>query len=1791
MSSEINPNAIAVIGMAGRFPGADSVPALWRRLLAVEEGIRRLGDEPVPQGPGAEGHIVPAKGVLEDADRFDAAFFGFSAREADVLDPQHRVFLQEAWHALEDAGIDPAAGGGRIGCFAGASMNSYLLTNLTTRPDVVDLVGPYQVLLSSDKDFLATRTSHRLGLTGPSLTVQTACSTSLTAVHLATQSLLAGECDIALAGGVSISSPLEEGYRFVPGGILSADGHCRPFDAAAGGTVPGNGVGVVVLKRLADALDDGDRVDAVVLGTAVNNDGNDKVGYTAPSVNGQAEVIAEAIAVAQVDPASIGYVETHGTGTALGDPIEVTALNQALGGGRDASSATCALGALKSNIGHLDAAAGIASFIKAVLVVREGRVPGIAHFTEPHPALELERTPFTVSGETRPWVGPRGPRRAGVSAFGIGGTNVHVVLEEPPAAPTVAAPEAPSLLLLSGDAPDAVTRYGERLAGALTGEAPLERVSATLAGRRARPHRAAVVATDADSAVRRLASVPPAPAKARTDAGAVFLFPGQGAQYPGMGRDLHRTDRVFAETVDRCADLLTGVLGLDLRDLLLAGRSDEEAAAMLAQTRITQPALFTVEYALAKAWLARGVRPIGMIGHSVGELVAATLAGVFDPDAAVALVAERGRLVQAMPTGSMLAVRAAAAVVGQELPPALCVAAINAPDLCVVSGPADEIDAYARRAERRGWTTSALRTSHAFHSASMDAAAAAFARRVAQEALAAPELPYCSNLTGDWATPEQAMDPEYWGRHLRGTVRFEDCLTRVLADERAVLVELGPGDTLRSFASGHAALGAGRVLCGTLPHPKNPVRDDVTFLEGVGRAWAAGVPVEVAAPVGPPLSLPGYPFEAGRHWIEPGAATPSHEEPAAERPVEDRVAAPTWQRVVLGGAAAPATFDVEGDSPLARRLRGALPTDTDAAAPSTVVMIASRGEGPQDAASAVEALVTRVRQLAGRAAETSPIRIELITAGAHDVVGDEVIDPVATALACAAAVVGQEFDHLTCRALDLADDDPASGTLAALAGVLAHPQVPGPLAIRGTHAWRQDFETVPAGPARPLVRPDGAYLVTGGFGGVGLSAARELVDAGAPVVGLLGRRVPPAGSAWSELRGDPHWGRTAEELVLLSERATIVPLAADVTDAEAVRRAVEVLSAHAPLRGVIHAAGVPSAGVMLTRTDEAAASVLAPKTLGTHAVADAVGTDLDFFWVTSSVTALVGGPGQADYAAANGYQLGWAAAARRAGLPATAIAWDTWRGLGMARGLASALTGGEPVAHPLLQSRTTDGDGASIFEAELTTDDHWMLAEHRLQGHGLMPGTAYLEMVRAALHLDRPGEPFELGDVLFLQPVIVPDGCSVTLQLRLVEDAGGGTFVVRSRHEGRWAEHATGRFSPAPTPVDALRRPAGWSAEWPEELVDQDEIARRLRLDAVEAGTLLTFAFGERWRCLERIRLDGDWLEIDLALPEPYATETGTFALHPALLDVAGAAARVRATDVYYLPLTYRSLRYLAPLTGALRCRVRIAEGEDRGETMSCDMDILSSENELLVQFRGFSIKRINDVTALVGQVDGLVAAARSRDDGLRSDAGASPLGRLAHGMPAAEASSVLRRLLHEGRLPDVVAATSLEVGTLRDLGRSITPAAVRAQVESLATEPSGERHPRPDLDTGFVAPRDEEECVIAEIWQAALGVEPVGVHDDFFALGGHSLAAVQIGARMRAELTVDLDLKDFFEDPTVAGVADAVRERRDSPVAGAAAFSVQRWAESADDVEDLTDDEVEAQLRALLEEGARADG
>lgn len=1269
-----NRNAIAIVGMACRFPGAPDVETFWRNLRDGVESIRRFDDgELAAAGVDAatrrDPAYVPATGALDGIEMFDAAFFGMTPREAEITDPQQRLFLECAWSALEAGGYRAGRAGGRVGVFGGAGLSTYLIRNLLPRADILESVGELELLMANNKDFVPTRVAYKLDLNGPAVNANTACSTGLVNVHLACQSLLAFECDMALAGGVSVQVPQELGYLFQPDGILSPDGHCRPFDADAAGTVSGNGAGVVLLKRLDEALAAGDHIHAVILGTAINNDGSDKAGFTAPSVAGQADVIAQALAMADVAPDTIAMIEAHGTGTPVGDPMEIAALTQVFRATTSASG-FCAVGSVKSNFGHLDEAAGIAGLIKAALAIEHGWIPPTLHFARANPAIDLDRSPFYVNKAQVAWPDNLAhPRRAGVSSFGLGGTNAHAVLEQAP--PVDARDSAPGwrLLTLSAKSDTALDAAAARLAAALDSapQASLDDVAFTLLEGRARfAHRRAIACRDTAEAIAALRGAAPSNAVSGESAASarnvVFMFPGMGAQYVGMAHGLYEAEPVFRAAMDRSAAILEPLIGRDIRQVIF------EDGDALGRVRFTQPALFVVEHAAAMLWRSWGVEPSALVGHSVGEYVAACLAGVFSLEDGLRLIAERGAVMEAAGDGRMLAVALDETALTSRLGGDVDLAVVSGPGMCVVAGTIDGVAAFRARMEAEKVECRDVPGDVATHSRMMDAPAARLRSAFEGIRLSPPSMRFVSCVSGTWITEADATSPDYWARHLRATVRLADAIAEVCqAFTDACFLEVGPGRTLSSPVLRHPARGE-RPVIASMRHVSDAIDDALAARLALGRLWVAGATLDPVTLSGGRalrrVPLPSYPFERKRFWIDPEPASGAARHRRSSNPA-DWLYLPSWRRSLAPSAAPlPGRAVVLGEGALAaacaRQLREegrdvALVSAGDHDWHGAGAVIDLRAfEDADVGAAATFARAAALGVAVARAVPAGDVAITMVTRGTADVAGHEALDPEASSILGAATAIEQEHPNVRCRVIDVEAVDEEDVLRRLATRIVRESGITGAerlVALRGVHRWCRDYVAAPPVDAAPPLREKGVYLITGAMGDVGRVIAAYLAGAcrARLVLTSRGRALDDDTRRAIEAAGGEAHVRHA-----------------DVASEDGMRALVDdVIARFGRIDGVVHAAGVTSPDLVLrplAETTPAQISALfQPKVEGTLVLEHVLrAVPLDFCLLISSNASTLGGLGLGAYAAANHVVDAIAARARRDGRPWISTNWDGW---------------------------------------------------------------------------------------------------------------------------------------------------------------------------------------------------------------------------------------------------------------------------------------------------------------------------------------------------------------------------------------------------------------------------------------------------------------------------------------------------------------------------------------------------
>lgn len=1318
---------IAIVGMAGRYPGADNLETFWNNLSASRDVRRVLSSTAPPQRVPRGAKAVRAAYVLDGIERFDAAFFDMTPREAALTDPQHRILLECAYEALEDAGhVDERAG--TIGVFASANFNSYLY-HVAQQVDYADIAKHLEVVIGNDKDYLATRISYKLGLTGPSLCVQTACSSSLVAVCVAAQALRSMECDIALVGGVGVRALQETGYLVRPGeGVCAEDGRTRPFEARGSGFVEGNGVGAVVLRRLEDAQAQRDTIHAVIRGWAVNNDGAAKVAYTSPSVLGQAQVIEEAVAMAEIDPVTVGYIEAHGTGTPVGDPIEVEALGRTYG---RRGGARCRLGSVKADIGHLDAAAGVTGLIRAVLCIKNRHQPGILGFERPNPHLRLAELGFEVCGQGQRWQSQGdAPRRAAVSSLGIGGTNAHVVLEEasnevPEGASRASARGRPVLLTVSGRTRHACEQAAVKLASWLeqNQEASLVDVAHTLrVGRRALSHRRIAVVSDVRDAIQALTdSGRFLEAHLREGQGRqiAFLFPGAGKQYAGMGEALYRHDPTYRQTLDECARWSWELAGVDLQALLSGRAVPPSAWVDREHAGHGFLALFSVGVALARCWIARGVLPSCALGHSLGEYAAAHLAGVFSLRRAIEVLWARGQVFGNVPDGGMLALQLPEAEVLAVLSGSLSLAAVNGPSACVVSGLRHDVDALERHMRARGVSQQRLAVTVAAHNPLLRPHLEEFRACLAKEPLAAPELPWVSCMTGAWIREGEAVDPEYWIRHLWSPVRFSAAVATVLADGVQGVVQLGPGRGLLQQVLAHAA--EGQFALAGLPEPARPdgpqedAQDSYRFgLEAIGRAWLRGTDVDFSTDLwsdaAKRVSLPTYPFERERHWIdrgetpdpgrlqEPSGYVPSWKRLPPRAQDSQSICAPRWWVVGSdqggwGAALAEALREMGAEFKvlsLAGEVDGVRESElADALAcgrPDIVVYLGGLRTAP--ASDVVHAGVehslegnvglSTIAQAVAGGSGSAPCRLVLLSTGLLRVWGNEALQPWKASMLGVLRTAPHEVVHLEGLHIDVGLEEAISRpTVRRLLGELSTADrlshVPS-LALRAGEFWHAHFEVIsesalPAACEQGRLRVQGVYLITGGFGGIGSTLASAMARACPGIrLALLSR---------PRTAVEPASDRGVLLAELQAQQAEVRVFEADVTDSVRMAEVATALRDWGDLRGVIHAAGVVGGGLMELGLQQQGNN-LDVKVRGLLVLEQYLQFEqLDFVLLCSSLGAYTGAFGQLDNTVANLFfdtfaQARASEAAELGRKPnVQAVGWDYWLGVGMLEQLAA----------------------------------------------------------------------------------------------------------------------------------------------------------------------------------------------------------------------------------------------------------------------------------------------------------------------------------------------------------------------------------------------------------------------------------------------------------------------------------------------------------------------------------------
>jgi acyl transferase domain-containing protein/NADPH:quinone reductase-like Zn-dependent oxidoreductase len=1614
----------AVVGMSCRFPDATTLDEYWQNLKQGKESVTFLTDEEllengIPKDVFSKPNYVKATSVIANIDKFDAEFFDISPNEAELIDPQHRFFLMCCWEAIEHAGYAPKKYPGSVGVFAGSGRNMYFRNYVCPPANSIESIdGSVQGLrkeIGNYPDFFTTRVSYKLNLTGPSINIQTACSTSLVAIHLACQSLLTGESDLALAGGVTISLPQKSGYISEEGAISSQDGHCRAFDVASTGTFFGNGVGVVAIKRLEDAIEDRDTIHAIVLGSSINNDGNDKASYSAPSISGQCSVIQQALSTAGINSHSISYIEAHGTGTRLGDPIEISALADAFGR-KEMSCSPCAIGTVKTNFGHLGAAAGVAGFIKVVLALKNRIIPPSLHFTNPNPGIDFDGLKFYVPSSAEAWEPEVGLRRACVSSFGIGGTNAHVILEEPPIVEQQAVNEkkisSPLIFPVSARTPEALDDLCSSLDRFLSknSNVSFQDIAFTLCeGREQFKCRKAVVASEFDELRSGFKLTEVGQLIGKMEPEPIFLFPGQGAKFYGSALEYSSVFPSFAKIVKHCCSLLASEKRLQLEPILF-GHSDVDPQLLL-ETRVAQPALFTLQYALAQLLMEWGVQPRWMLGHSVGELTAACVAGVFSLEDGLKIAATRGELMNQAPKGKMLAVWSDDKTLQSLLPPDVVIASYNSRNQVVVSGPSEQIYDLEKLLTKKQIHSFELRVTRAFHSPAMHDAAEIFYEFLSKVELHAPEFPLLSCFTGKAITAQEARSPQFWSSQIMKTVQFSQT-TQFFENKNVFGFELGSGGTLSKFFQESVA---GPHKFYSLISAGNQVfTAKKYFLEIIGRAWELGLQIDFSSLFCGSenrIPLPTYPFQLKRYWYQQehkksdlrSSLPSSTKDSLTSEDTKDipSFRIPTWEPIHLGddinlnlndyqwliiGRTTPDIsirsdiidhfnlehviwlshanyftiidsglyeLDLCSDKHLETFVQHHLSFEKPFAILNLTSVIPNRSEyNPkkflnnysEEVGFNLLGIVSLIRNLAPHLREQdSHSYVFFITIQSQSVLEGDLKNPDGALVAGPQLVISQEYPFINASWIDLQIEPPSeklekkllfnafSSSFVELRRNEDNSQVAyrnGTLYIKG---WKNQSEFTKS--ISPTKIKDSSVMITGGLGGIGLILAEKLAQLGAKQITLCSRS-PFSLKNPNFLTGSLTGNAQKKEILERLKRYQVELRTAqmDVADINSIKA---IANEHGPFDLIVHSAGIPSGGLISGRTSEEILSVLSPKVLGAINL-DQVFSGSEIMVFCSSLTGSLGYVGQVDYSSANAFLDALAFYRSQVkGLKTVSIAWDRWNSIGMAVDVSES-------------GNQIDSNVYGIWEGDefsLSLKKDWPLDEHQLDGNGILPGTAILNIFwTKAKQLAISKGKAVLEDIAFLSPAITDS--AGTLQLRLeLKGQGEDTFIMKLYSLNK----AFGK-NLVSTCCIKLVDMVTFSSEQEETLSELQDLLQPTEYSQSENEALFTstISFGERWSCIRQFGADAQQALAKIQLSDHYINDLEKYEIHPAVMDcLLGHFVHKISKGRTYLPFGYKRVALKTPIPGEAWSLIRLKSSGSK-DSLIFDVKIFDKSGEQL---------------------------------------------------------------------------------------------------------------------------------------------------------------------------------------------------------------------------------------------------
>lgn len=1812
-------DSIAIVGYSCRFPGAKNAEEFWSNIANGKKSItffekHELDSNSVAPEEIDDPNYVAARGILGDVDQFDAEFFGFTPKEAQLTDPQHRLFLTLAQQALDHAGYTTEKSDSIFGLFGGAGANSYMLNNLAS--GFINGTGStLQAYIHNKHDHLTTRAAYKLNLNGPCINVQTACSTSLVAVEQACQSLFNHQVDVAMAGACTIAIPENTGYLFQQDGIGSPDGHCRAFDKNAQGTVGGNGGGIVVLKRLEDALNDGDHIHAIIKGIGINNDGSQKVGYTAPSIDRQTEAIKMAHAMAGVSPETITYVEAHGTGTKVGDAVELKALSQAFNL-PTSSHKHCAIGSVKPNIGHLDTASGIAGLIKTILCIKHKTLVPTVNFESETTEVDFDASPFYVNTELKHWDSKNDCRRAGISSFGLGGTNVHMVLEEFPELPQAKPSTSPQIMYFSANSRTSLEKLALRIKDHLeaNSDTNLASVAYTLqTGRKRLKYRRMFVASSVSETIENLQTLNPEKVFShqsipeKTDL--IFMFPGQGAQYVNMSRSLYNEQPEYKKIVDKCADILTPIIDRDIRTIIFADGNIDQANSLLSETQYTQPALFVVEYALAQYLMHLGLKPDQMIGHSVGEYVAACIANVFSLEDALYLIAHRGKLVQKQPPGMMLAVSIAGDKAEKYTSDTISLAAVNGPEQSVFAGEIEDIKQLQSELNGLGYFTRELKTSHAFHSHMMNSIIPDFVALFNSITVNPPTCPFMSNVTGRVIEIHEAMSPEYWAKHLSKTVLFNDGIKLLLKNPQVALVEVGPSDVLRTLVRWHPDKQVDQFMHSTLPSvqmiKKKQFKSDLEFLmTTLGHLTLLDIEPQWhklhTDNETLKLPLPAYPFEPKRHWIDP-IKTASHNNKARslekQKNINNWYYAPQWKELpVVQSQRQPEakTYLVFcHNNDFCQTIREKLEIENvrtifvvpaesfeqiDSANLNIVVSdtrhyselfkrLYESGEkidkivhllgvfgAPEDTLEHSFNSLSYIAEMVNRhLTADDEIKLLVISNETFDIFGYGGNDPRTRLVVGPIKTIPQEYPKLSARLVDIHIPPLKHQQLQVIElltkEMLLEETVDVDIAIRNDKRWQCSFEPIAmnANIDTPLALKDGGcYLITGGLGGIGLRLAQKISCEKNVTLVLIHRSYFPEQEHWGQML---YSGSTSNVVCKKIESLTtivnngchLVLHQGDVSDQPNMESLFSKLDRqYGGITGVFHTAGV-AGGRLIQLTDlQKTQEVLVPKVAGTMVLGDLLTSRKpEFFVLFSSLTTVVPRIGQTDYTAANAFLDAFARHyGQSTGIKTTAINWGAWEDIGMAaNSLKSAhqseqsLYAVQPFAHPFLDRYVIKEDGTEIYSTDFNVKKHWILDEHRIFGNPVIPGISYFEMLRAIMEKRSDNAPITFENVVFINPVRVEDGDTRKVDITVTPKYDKVEFLVQS------IEPDDNTYTLKTYVSGNVRVTKDIEVEkYNLEELTQRCSARTIHLAVEDREEDI----GPRWHSVRQAHVGENEALFELKMQEAFHSDFEQLKFHPALLDrCCGLAKQFLVNDDYYIPLSYQILEMKGALPPNIFCYARFIPRENENhDTATFDVTLIDKDGNGLVEVRGFTQIRMSDPGRKIRNLtdDEMSSVNKLKNDKIVS---VSKEGEW-DGISPDEGMQALSQILSSNVGSQVVVS-------VRDLESTIEASfsAMQNRLNNLTAQNNEQKsiqvHPRPDLDTAYVEPKSDLDKAIAQIWQSMLGIDGIGINDNFFDLGGDSLTAVQIVSQIEQELKTKVPPFVIFDGGTIKQIVSFI--------------------------------------------------